>query len=340
MSMSSYSIAQLAAMERERIRENIKKSIDIISGSDNAPTIKHGISYESDSSDLGDSGAVDYSSDLNNSILVNSSGQISRRVDLSVLLNDAYKDDFVIQIDELKNLIKEIQSKVKDTEKVNNLISWVNKILVNDSVDIEDKIKQIKRRLDGFLSINSADITSNYYEETTYKELCRRLGVEAKELPNTSMRMEIDRLFEQLCYQEERKYIRESIDEIMLELGLTIDSECVLDETDGFLYDMSDIKTCKLFVSADGSGLMLDAVAIKDESTSSSNEIENDAGNVCKLKAQIVKKAAERGIILKTEVEIEPNYSEMSKESNVKKKKESDDDKRRRKTTKEKGLTV
>ena len=341
MSMSSYSVAQLAAMERERIRENIIKSISIIKNADRTPSIKHGLNYSTDSSDYGETGAIIDSIYVKDDSFINSDGIVSQRLDLSALLNDTNTDAFKNKIEELMNSIKSIQNNYNNINSVNRLINWVNGIIDNESIDIEDKIKQIQRRVDGFVSTNEKnEKISSIDEENTYFELCKRLGIEAKRIPHEKLNSENDRLFEKIYQIEERNYIRNSINEIMLEIGLEIDGECVLNESEGYLYDMPSINTCKLFVSADGSGLMLDAVAIKDESTTSKAEIESDAGNVCKLKDVIVKKALDKGIILKTEVEIKPDYNEMSKGNDVNKNLISDAYNRRKKSKNEKGMTI
>ena len=341
MSMSSYSVAQLASMERDRIRENIIKSSSIINNADRTPSIKHGLDYSTDSSDYGETGAIIDSVNAKDDSFINSEGIVSQRLDLSVLLNDINTDAFKNKIDELMNFIKSIQNNYNNINNVNRLINWVNGIIDNESIDIEDKIKQIQRRVDGFVSTNKKnEKISNVDERKIYFELCKRLGIEEKNISREKLNSENDRLFEQLYQIEERNYIRNSINEIMIEIGLGIDSACMLNESDGYLYNMPSINTCKLFVSADGSGLMLDAVAIKNESTTSKAEIESDAGNVCKLKDIIVKKALEKGIILKTEVEIEPDYNEMSKENDVNKNSISDANNRRKKSKNEKGMTI
>lgn len=84
MSMSSYSVAQLAAMEWERIRENIIKSINIINNADKKPSIKHGLNYSTDSSDYGESGSIIDSINVSDDFFINSDGIVSQHLALSV----------------------------------------------------------------------------------------------------------------------------------------------------------------------------------------------------------------------------------------------------------------
>lgn len=343
--MSSYSVAQLAAMERERIRENIKKSISIICNDKNRMIINRGLTYDFNSKDEIVSGVDEniFKEDVKTDSFNNSSGSVASKIDLSVLLDDVTSDQFENRVQELLKEINEIECNNKENlDKVNSFVHWLNGITGKREIDAEEKVKLIQNRLDALRSSFVSDVNDDTYEEIEYKTLCEKLSIEAKTLPKEHLISEIKRLYEQLFLIEEQRYVESAITEIIEEeMGLSLEGKCNLDEADGFLYNSSELESCKIFVSADGEGIMLDSVAPPDNDK---DKIETEAKKVCELKETIVKKALERGIILKTEVEIEPNYESMSKTTDIVKTGESQmiqtDERRRNKRSNQKGMTV
>lgn len=339
MSMSSYSVAELAAMEREKIRENIRKSIKIMNISGDTPLVRQRLTFTVRSLEQEQSDIVPELMEIDSSCFRNNSTKADDLLELKSLLKDDNVDIWTDKIQEIKKSISDLQNKYPDVKKINNLVEFVNIILVNEKIDIEEKVRLIEQRIDLFKENVTTDVVNqDFYNEHTYRELCVRLGLRAKNISSNTLIFEIDRLFDQVYEIEKQNYIHKTIAKIMEEIGLKVDSECVLNESNGYLYSIPSIDDCKIFTSMDGTGLMLDAVAMKSEGDKA--DMEKAAGNVCKFKNLIIKKAAEKGIVIKTQIELKPNYNDMSKAFELDRNISNVENRRRRKDTNRKGMEI
>lgn len=314
MSMSSYSIVQLAAIEKQKIRENVNKSISIMCNSQNKEHVHDFISFDSVLED--DIVSGEYEKFDKAKIKLNSfenRGEDTKRVDLSKILDDMYSSSINKRVKEIISEVDELEyHSVQELDRLNSIVQWINDLISKDNIDEEDIIALIKDRIYAYKSTIKADLSQLSQKEVEYSVLCDKLGLTMKHVPIEQIDEEIEKLYNQAYMEEEQRYIKTCISYILEnELGLSVENECVLNEFKGTLYNNKGLKACKVFASSDGEGLLLDAVVANDEYDR--EYVECEAEKVCEIKERIKQNALEKGIILSTEIEVEADFEKICK---------------------------
>lgn len=242
------------------------------------------------------------------------------RLDLSAYL----KADREFQGEGAKRL-KEILSRVDDRaldsdrarEEYARLIQSVEEITGNDRIDIEHKLNMVEQRVTIYIENRNYD-NSALDEDLLmdYKALCILLGVDEQVLSVDELRSKVDEMLEEYSSKSHKEIVAEMVNEALVSLGMRVDGCCVLDgQMDGELYSSDDGNKCKVFVSCNDSGIMIEPVNA-DESASA-DEVITAQKKVCAAEKNLMDEAKKSGIILKKIYSKEHSPLEMATESDL-----------------------
>ena len=344
---SYYTAAQLEAMRKERLKQDMSDAIQKIKEQLQTEHSNNVYIVESSNIELSvfevDNSIEGYSGDaiITGAMLQEKhieNAQERDSLDFSELLFSSHKKPTRLEI-ELDSWIKRIDERPivseKDAKDRTRLLSELARILNTPTMDIEDKIRLTKTRVNSYLqgsvsltSTDKAEIESDYYH---YLALCQMLCVKPKEKHPYLVKKEIQRMTSILEKRQQDEYIMGVIDEIMEELGCHVKDEAVLDHTIGQVYSVDGHPLCDVFIGNDGSGIMFEPIGeSKGGSLEKRRQIESSANSMCSLYEKIEEKAAEKGVILKR-VYLEPvNINSMCVQNDISERTEK---KKQRKTT-------
>lgn len=249
-------------------------------------------------------------------------------LDLSQLLYSSYKkptglerelDLWICKVDE-RPVITE-----KDEKDHIRLLEELERITVDETLDIEDKIKLVKMRvlsyLQGAVQMTPGDeekIKSSYYE---YCALCEMLDMKPIERLPYRIQNEVVRMIAVLEKRKQDEYVMDVIESIMGELGCHVEDDAVLDHTPGKMYSVEGHPLCDVFVGNDGSGIMFEPVGESREgSLERQRKIESSANSICSLYSVLEERAAEKGVILKRVYMESASIEEMCVQTDVSRK--------------------
>lgn len=210
----------------------------------------------------------------------------------------------------------------KDAQNRMRLETELARIISDASVDIEDKVRDVKMRVSSYLQ-GAAPMTADdrqrielaYYE---YCALCTMLEEEPTERWPYRIESEISRMTGILEKRKQDEYIMENIESILGELGCHVRGDAVLDHVTGQMYTVADHPLCDVFVGSDGSGILFEPVGeSKSGSLEKQRQIEDSASSICSLYSLLEERAADRGIILKRVYIEPPHINQMYMQSDV-----------------------
>ncbi len=344
---SYYTAAQLEEMRRQRIMQELSGSIQklkeqLMTRHDNNVHISSGNAVEITVFATDDSAEGYYEPNIISETRikqVESFDAIKREeLDFSKLLVSNSNKSTKLE-NELNSWITKVDERVviseKDEKDRERIIVELSKIMSNDSIDIEDKIRQIRMRVSAYLQgsiiisdIEKDRIESNYYEYCAMSEL---LEVKPVEYIPYRVEKEIVRMRSVLEKRKQDEYIMEVIEDIMDELGCHVKDEAVLDHVVGQMYSVDGHPLCEVFVGNDGNGIMFEPIGeTKLGSSERKRQIENSGNHVCSMYKELEERAAERGVIL-NRVYMEPaNINEMCVQDSISERREN---KQKRRTT-------
>ncbi len=344
---SYYTAAQLEEMRRQRIMQELFGSIQklkdqLMAKHDNKVQISSGNGVE-----ISVFATDDIVEGYNGSNIVSrtnirqaeSADSVKREeLDFSKLLVSYNKKPTKLE-QELDSWITKVDERIviseKDEKDRARVIIELSRIMSNNGIDIEDKIKQVRMRvstyLQGAATVNDVEkerIDSNYYE---YCAMCELLDVKPVEYIPYRVEKEIVRMKSILEKRKQDEYIMEVIEDIMDELGCHIKDEAVLDHVVGQMFSVDGHPLCEVFVGHDGNGIMFEPIGeTKSGSLEKKRQIENSANHVCSMYKELEERAAERGVIL-NRVYMEPAIiDEMCVQDSLSERRENT---RRRRTT-------
>lgn len=331
---SYYTTAQLEAMRRARLKQELADSIirlkeqlqtehannvQMTAGSN----IKLSVFVADESV-----GGYDKSAVITGAMLQDEGNQSDTRrddLDLSGLLFSTHEKPTKLEL-ELNLWVKKVDERPivseKDEKDRTRLLAELAKTIQSSTADIEDKIKAVKMRVSSYLQgadrITEADrekMKSTYYE---YCALCEMLEVNPTERLPYRIEKEVARMTSVLEKRRQDEYVMEVIEDIMKALGCHARNDAILDHTVGQVYAVDGHPLCDVFIGNDGSGIMFEPVGeSKDGSIERQRQIENSANSICSLYAVLEEQAAKKGVILKR-VYMEPAYiGEMCVQSDI-----------------------
>lgn len=232
-------------------------------------------------------------------------------LDFSDLLQTIHKESSLET--ELNDWIKKADCRVilrkKDEEDRIRLLSILSEVVQDNSLDIEDKIKNVKMRVEAYLNSSYTPtqaeqqaISEEYFE---YVALCQMLDVTPREKYPYRIHLEIDRMKAVLEKRANDEYIMETIHEIMSDLGCSNAEDAILDHVIGSKFKVDGHEVCDVFVGRDGAGIMFEPIVDASDKNVSNTERKSDIEHVCSLYKEIEDRAFERGILL-NRVYLEP----------------------------------
>lgn len=329
---SGYSAAELEAIRRQRIIEELNRNIRTIQNQlreqhDNLVTRKR-VSTEVInvviSDDVGDDTLKVASVSAQSLKSYTDTDKKRIELDLSDLL--IIRPKLSKLEDELNSLIVKIDERIVVSEDDDNdrqrVLREVEKIANDASLDIEDKIKlvrmKVKSYLDSGIELDDRELEvleTEYYE---YCALCGLLSLTAREHLPYKIKSEISRMRSVLQKRRETEYIMEVIEEIMEEMGCRVKEDVVLDRVLGTLFEIKEFPSCDIFIADDGSGIMFEPVGSGQEmSLEKRKQVEKGVKHACSLYSELEARAAERGVILKRVYLDNPNVDGMCVQSDI-----------------------
>ncbi len=317
--MSSYeSTARLEAERREMLRRQLKQRLDnsvsdlrsqLESDRHSEVRMEHAASivmtvFEDD----GVSGGPFEESTVSAQALMDESGKAAARdeLDLSSLLRQHSEQPTKLEA-ELDSWIRRADERPIVTEKDETdrkrLLTELERIKNDPTIDIEDRVRLVKMRvkayLDGAVRLTDEDKKK---QETTFLEycaLCQMLGMVPTERVPYKVEREVARLKKVAQTRAEEEYISDVVGEIMEDLGCKPKELVILDGVEGVIYSVEGQPLCDVFVAQDGSGIMFETVGTsRDGSLEGRRRLESSANKVCSLYEVIEQRAAEKGVIL------------------------------------------
>ena len=310
---SYYTAAQLEAMRKEKIRKELADSIQRLS-------IQLQEKHEN-SVHISNSGNVEISvfvtddttsgSGENLSVAKESltqSANIERTqqdgLDFSGLLISKHRVSKLEE--ELNSWIERIGERpiiIQSDEDARKRLKQELQRILNQSVDIEDKIRSIKMRVMSYLQgkqVLTVDeinkIRDRYYE---YVALCQFLDLTPTETTPYRVEQEIVRMATVVEKRKQTEYIMQVIQSIMEKMGCQVKEDAILDHTMGQVFSVEGHPLCDVFVGNDGSGIMFEPIGrSRGGSLEKKRQIEASANHVCSLYAELEQQAAEMGVIL------------------------------------------
>ena len=300
---SYYTAAQLEAMRKEKIRKELADSIQRLS-------IQLQEKHEN-SVHISNSGNVEISvfvtddttsgSGENLSVAKESltqSANIARTqqdgLDFSGLLISKHRVSKLEE--ELNSWIERVDERpiiTQSDEDARKRLKQELQRILNQSVDIEDKILSIKMRVMSYLQgkqVLTVDeinkIRDRYYE---YVALCQFLELTPTENTPYRVEQEIERMKAVVEKRKQTEYIMQVIQSIMEKMGCQIKEDAILDHTLGQVFSVGN----------DGSGIMFEPIGqSRGGSLEKKRQIEASANHVCSLYAELEQQAVEMGVIL------------------------------------------
>lgn len=347
---SYYTTAQLEAMRKARLRQELADSIQKLKEQlqgehKNNVQMNAGANIETTVFITDDAvGGYSKNSVVTGDMLqTEESRDNSKRdeLDFSGLLFATHKKPTKLE-QELDSWIRKVDERPvvseKDEKDRTRLLAELAKTIQASATDIEDKIKSVKMRVSSYLQgaarITEADkerMESTYFE---YCALCEMLDVKPTERLPYRVEKEVARMTSVLEKRRQDEYVMDVIEDILEDLGCHAKDDAVLDHTVGQMYAVDGHPLCDVFIGNDGSGIMFEPVGeSKDGSLERQRQIESSANSICSMYATLEERAAEKGVILKR-VYIEPAHiDEMCVQSDIS---ERSARKRQRKTSTQK----
>ena len=341
---SGYSTAQLEAMRAERIRQELRETINAVKEQvRNAGPSAVAASAATDSTITVFAGD-DISGGTNLRLVVDSlqfevpmqtqedrerevrSQKDREELDFSALLHSGKGRRPSRSEMEIDTLIKSVDERPVLTEKDafarKALLGEISSIMADGSYDAQAKADLLRIRIEGYLmggrKLTKAEeqrIEDEYFE---YCALCALLGMEPVEKLPYRVSSEIRRMTSVLETRRQNEYIMDVLEEIMEDLGCHVREEVVMGENTGQIFSVDGSPLCDVFVAISGDGIMFEPIAeSRATSLDSKRKVESNAASICGLYDEIDRGAAARGVILSRVRQDPPSAEKMRVQSDI-----------------------
>lgn len=203
----------------------------------------------------------------------------------------------------LKEILARVEERIPDSDKARGeyarLMQGVQRIIGDSSIDIEHKISMVEQRV--IIYIENRNYDNSALDEDLlmdYKALCILLGIDEQVLSVEELRSRVDEMLEEYSRKSNNEVVAEMVNEALINLGMRVDGCCVLDgQMDGELYSSKEGGKCKVFVSCNDSGVMIEPV--KADEGAKTDEIIASQRKVCAAERELMEEAEKSGILLK-----------------------------------------
>ena len=328
---SYYTTAQLEAMRKARLKAELMENIDKIRAqllekhqNDVVVSAATNIEITVINDDEGISG-FQSSVQIGEELRLEQTLSSRSILDLSSLLQESHSIPSQME-QEIEKLVDSIDQRAVLTEQdaidKDRILLETSKTLSNCDMNIEDKLKYLRMRIDSYIqggtpasAVDYQKLKNEYYN---YCALCQLVGETPVETLPAKVVDATKRLLIVAEKQKQDAYIMSTIGEIMSAMGCSVKDQVVLDHTEGQLFSVDGHPLCDVFVGADGSGIMFEPVAQTIEgSLDQRRTLEDSANKVCSMYDKIEELALEKGIVLKR-VYAEPvSLSSVCSQSNL-----------------------
>ena len=230
-----------------------------------------------------------------------SSGEKRKRIDLSTYL-DSDKGFVSEKEEELKSVIKDMDSRIPDSDKARaeyeRMKDNIERIVCDDLISVEDKIFKTRQLVD--LYIENRNYDNSALDEDLlldYRALCILLGIDEEVIEPEMLRSKVDTLFDEYTRLSDKEIVADAVSEALEKIGLNVEGSCVLDaQVDGEIFSLEEDRKCKVFISCDESGIMIEPVNVLSDVTE--DVIMSKQKMVCETERKMIEEAAKNGVKL------------------------------------------
>lgn len=230
-----------------------------------------------------------------------SNGVLRERFDLSDYLaaDREFRDESSKRLDEI---LSRIEGRVPDSDQAraeyDHLHDSIHAILERDTIDMEDRLNMIEQRVN--LYIENCNYDNSALDEDLlmdYKALCILLGEDEELVPVEQLKSRVDMMMQEYEARDDREAVADMVNEAMEELGMKVDGCCVLDgQIDGELYSAGGGSKCKVFVSCNASGIMIEPVNV--DAGADENVVVDAQRQVCQTERSLIEAVGRSGLVL------------------------------------------
>ena len=229
-----------------------------------------------------------------------------------------FKDEASVRLYEI---LARIDERIPDSDRARSeyerLKNNIDAIMSNDSYSSEEIAGMVEKRVTIYLENCNYD-NSALDEDLLldYKALCILLGEDEQELSPEQLKNRVDSMLEEYLARSDKEMVAELVNETLINMGMKVDSCCVLDgQMEGELYSSDDGGKCKVFVSCSSSGIMIEPV--NADAGASENEVLDSQRSICKAEQALVEEALKSGIVLKKVYSNEHPVEKMATENDI-----------------------
>lgn len=230
-----------------------------------------------------------------------SSGEKRKRIDLSTYL-DSDKGFVSEKEEELKSVIKDMDSRIPDSDKARaeyeRMKDNIERIVCDDLISVEDKTFKTRQLVD--LYIENRNYDNSALDEDLlldYRALCILLGIDEEVIEPEMLRSKVDTLFDEYTRLSDKEIVADAVSEALEKIGLNVEGSCVLDaQVDGEIFSLEEDRKCKVFISCDESGIMIEPVNVLSDVTE--DVIMSKQKMVCETERKMIEEAAKNGVKL------------------------------------------
>ncbi|MBR1865053.1 MAG: hypothetical protein IJ801_00945 [Lachnospiraceae bacterium] len=228
-------------------------------------------------------------------------GARRQKLDLSgyLELDRVFQDQETLR---LQAILSRIEDRIPDSDQAraeyDRLVKNLNEIIHNRAFDMEDIIHMVEQRVTLYLENRNYD-NSALDEDLLmdYKALCILLGEDEEVVPVEQLRSRVDRMMREYEEQPETEVIADMVNEALERLGMKADGYCVLDgQLEGELYSSGPDNRCKVFVSCNASGVMIEPVNFDEHADE--DEVADAQRTVCQAERELIDEVGRSGIRL------------------------------------------
>ena len=327
MSSSYYSTAELEAMRKEQIRQDLLQSVAAIrqqlsvtvgSAPAAAVTAYHTTISISESDEI-----VSAFKDVRTTAF-RGEKLILETLDFSSLLESVPLRENAIHT-RISKAVARIDDRAilsrLDMEANDKLISSINDLLRDKGLDSEHTAAMVEMRVNAYLA-SGRTMTAELKEQidaqrAEYRALCDMCGAREEEVPPDEMDKAIRKMTATLLKEREDAYIAEVIENAMSKLGFHTLHNCTLSGSPGMLYAVDGTPLCDVFVSNDGSDFLFETVAKGRGTLNQRRQTEENALTICSKYEQLAEEATLHGVKLRCVVSAEPKYENIASEAEI-----------------------
>lgn len=219
----------------------------------------------------------------------------SEAITLQSARNSAQFKKLSLASDLMKKIMVWVVEDPRDQEKLNQLIGVVNDMLDDHSVSFSHFRQFVQLRFAEFQKLqDSLDLDLELWDR--YCALCAMRGERPKRLGKTALMDEIRRLLEESVTDKFVAAARRAFRETVLEMGMQIQSDHVLDQVSGVLLVDEENPGFNLFVSEHDVSFVMEMVET-GEADEETRHIQH--ANMCKKRREIERRMLEKGYRLR-----------------------------------------